>query len=211
MTKRRSKRKSTVTQSQGLKLRKSARKRARREADSKIYGHDYGILPSDWSVVKASAIPGRYVSTCFPSVSLMGAYALDYIYIPRATRIRGGRLRTKELLTPMMGLGLSNLICFLLKFMIDLIWLFLFDLIWFAIIMYTKGYPWVLCVAILWRVESCMVGRCLPGRRHPTRCRVGQFRLWMNDGGKTFCNAPEGSRLDFRYVRRSMHRFVFIS
>ena len=47
MGKRRSKRKSTVTQTQGLTLRRSARKRARREADTKIYGDDYGILPSD--------------------------------------------------------------------------------------------------------------------------------------------------------------------
>jgi len=29
------------------KIRRSARKRARIDADSKVYGEDYGILPSD--------------------------------------------------------------------------------------------------------------------------------------------------------------------
>jgi len=67
MVKRRSKRKTTVLDSllresgHDGKIRRSARKMSAKKAESKIYGDDYGILPSDWSKVKASAIPGRYV------------------------------------------------------------------------------------------------------------------------------------------------------
>ena len=41
--------------------RKSARTLKRRHAgnDARVYGDDYGILPSDWSKVAASAIPDR--------------------------------------------------------------------------------------------------------------------------------------------------------
>ena len=49
MAKRRSKRKATVLESllEGGKLRRSKRKAAMREDEHKIYGDDYGILPSD--------------------------------------------------------------------------------------------------------------------------------------------------------------------
>lgn len=49
MAKRRSKRKATVLESllEGGKLRRSKRKMAVREDENKIYGDDYGILPSD--------------------------------------------------------------------------------------------------------------------------------------------------------------------
>jgi len=46
MVKRRSKRKATVLESLGG-IRRSARKRALKVADHKVYGEDYGILPSD--------------------------------------------------------------------------------------------------------------------------------------------------------------------
>ena len=61
---RRSKRRATVlenlTKGHGG-LRRSKRKLALREYEQKVFGDDCGILPSDWSMVKASAIPGRYV------------------------------------------------------------------------------------------------------------------------------------------------------
>ena len=49
MAKRRSKRKATVLESllEGGKLRRSKRKLAKMEDDERIYGDDYGILPSD--------------------------------------------------------------------------------------------------------------------------------------------------------------------
>lgn len=49
MAKRRSKRKSTVLNAlhEGGRLRRSKRKAALREDEHKIYGNDYGILPSD--------------------------------------------------------------------------------------------------------------------------------------------------------------------
>ena len=49
MAKRRSKRKATVLESllEGGKLRRSKRKLAAREDEHRIYGDDYGILPSD--------------------------------------------------------------------------------------------------------------------------------------------------------------------
>jgi hypothetical protein len=49
MVKRRSKRKAAVLESllEKGKLRRSARKRALKEADAKIFGADCGILPSD--------------------------------------------------------------------------------------------------------------------------------------------------------------------
>lgn len=49
MVKRRSKRKSTVLESllEGGKRRRSKRGAAIREDEHKIYGNDYGILPSD--------------------------------------------------------------------------------------------------------------------------------------------------------------------
>ena len=46
MVRRRSKRKSTVMEGLGG-LRRSKRKQAREEEESRIYGEDYGILPSD--------------------------------------------------------------------------------------------------------------------------------------------------------------------
>lgn len=54
---RRSKRKGSVLNSllegHGKKLRRSARKLSKRKEEEKVYGQDYGILPSDWSIVKA--------------------------------------------------------------------------------------------------------------------------------------------------------------
>jgi hypothetical protein len=58
MVRRRSKRKSAVMEGLGG-LRRSKRKQAIRDDESRVYGEDYGILPSDWSMVAASAIPGR--------------------------------------------------------------------------------------------------------------------------------------------------------
>ena len=60
MVRRRSKRKSTVleglTKAHGG-LRRSKRKLALKEDETKIYGDDYGILPSDWSHVGKKFLP----------------------------------------------------------------------------------------------------------------------------------------------------------
>jgi hypothetical protein len=49
MVKRRSKRKAAVLEGllENGKLRRSARCGAVKDADSRVYGNDYGILPSD--------------------------------------------------------------------------------------------------------------------------------------------------------------------
>lgn len=68
MTRRRSKRKSTVleglTKAHGG-LRRSKRKLALREDDEKIYGDDYGILPSG-----TSTSPPQMVDNLFAPMSL---------------------------------------------------------------------------------------------------------------------------------------------
>jgi len=49
MVRRRSKRKATVLEGllEGGKLRRSARKEDKRKRTEKLFGEDYGILPSD--------------------------------------------------------------------------------------------------------------------------------------------------------------------
>jgi hypothetical protein len=55
---RRSVRQATST----IGTRRSARAlKKRHHGGGQIYGQDYGILPSDWSLVRASAIPDRWV------------------------------------------------------------------------------------------------------------------------------------------------------
>ena len=49
MARRRSKRKATVLENllEGGRLRRSARKEAKRQRTERLYGDDFGILPSD--------------------------------------------------------------------------------------------------------------------------------------------------------------------
>lgn len=196
-------RRSTRTTSSSTNPRRSKRKQAVQLSDERIYGEDYGILPSDWSRVAASAIPGRWVNkqSCLHADGLASNMLAD--------RARG-RLRF-DLLTllsmPWLDVAFNNLFWAKInnyrrcKMFFSLFPLYMF-------ITLSTVFLWGLFVATQYQVENFTVDPCSSHLQQMIHYKVVLYRMWMKDGVQTLGAGMDEKRLGYQCVKRNMVSFT---